>query len=325
MAEIGIDISKARVILEKGDLVAIPTETVYGLAANAFNTEAVTQVFKVKNRPQFNPLIVHIASFESINPLVTEIPAQAALLAEKLWPGPLTLLLKKSNVVPDLVTAGMERVAIRVPGHPLTLDLLSSIEFPLVAPSANPFGYISPTTAQHVEDQLGERIPYILDGGECEVGIESTIIGWENGEPVIYRPGGTPKEIIEDLIGKVKIQPHSSANPQAPGMLKSHYAPAKKFVIGKLDDLIPQYQHMRIGVISFRETIMADADIEQVVLAPDGKLETAANMLFSSLRKMDVADVDIILAEEVPNHGLGRAINDRLRRAAAPKDEETFS
>jgi L-threonylcarbamoyladenylate synthase len=320
MTEIGKDISKARVLLDKGELVAIPTETVYGLAANAYNIDAVAKIFKVKNRPQFDPLIVHVANADALHPLVSNFPDQAKVLATRLWPGPLTLLLKKSKIVPDLVTAGMERVAIRVPEHSVTLNLLSQLEFPLVAPSANPFGYISPTTAQHVADQLAERIPYILDGGACEVGIESTIIGWENEEPVIYRLGGTSKEVIESLIGKVMVQPHSSSNPQAPGMLKSHYAPAKKVIVGNLADLLSQYQGKRVGVISFRETIMTDTEIEQVVLAPDGKIETAAKRLFSTMRQLDAADVDVILAEEVPNHGLGRAINDRLRRAAAPKD-----
>lgn len=320
MAEIGKDISKAKILLNKGELVAVPTETVYGLAANVYNIDAVAKIFKVKNRPQFDPLIVHVADIESLQPLVLELPEQAHILAERLWPGPLTLLLQKSKIVPDLVTAGMDRVAIRLPDHPVTLDLLSQLDFPLVAPSANPFGYISPTTSQHVADQLAERIPYILEGGACEVGIESTIIGWENDKPVIYRMGGTSKEVIESLIGKVQVQPHSSSNPKAPGMLKSHYAPTKKIIVGDLADLLSRYQGKRVGVISFRETIMTETEIEQAVLAPDGKIETAAKMLFSVMRQLDVADVEVILAEEVPNHGLGRAINDRLRRAAAPKD-----
>lgn len=320
MAEIGKDISKAKILLDKGELVAIPTETVYGLAANVYNIDAVAKIFKVKNRPQFDPLIVHVVNADALNPLVTGITDQARILAERLWPGPLTLLLQKSKIIPDLVTAGMERVAIRVPEHPVALNLLSQLDYPLVAPSANPFGYISPTTAQHVADQLADRIPYILDGGPSEVGIESTIIGWENNEPVIYRLGGTSKEIIESLIGKVRVQPHSSSNPQAPGMLKSHYAPAKKVIVGNLTDLLSKYHGKRVGVISFRETIMSETEIEQVVLAPDGKIETAAKMLFTTMRQLDEADIEVILAEEVPNHGLGRAINDRLRRAAAPKD-----
>ena len=320
MAETGKDLSKARLLLEKGNLVAIPTETVYGLAANVYNIDAVAEIFKVKNRPQFDPLIVHIASIDRIGPLINEMPKQAEILAKRLWPGPLTILLERSKIIPDLVTSGMDRVALRIPEHPLTSELLSSIDFPLVAPSANPFGYISPTTASHVQDQLGERIPYILDGGPCEVGIESTIIGWENDEPIIYRMGGTSKEVIESLIGKVRTLTHSSSNPSAPGMLKSHYAPSKKIIVGDLDELLEVHKEKRVGVICFQETFFNGVDMVQVTLAPDGKLETAAKMLFSTLRQLDQTDVEVILAEEVPDHGLGRAINDRLRRAAAPKD-----
>lgn len=321
MAETGKDISKAKLILQKGGLIAIPTETVYGLAGNAYNPDAVANIFKVKNRPQFDPLIVHISSVEEIEPLVSDFPEQAKILTNELWPGPLTILLNRSRIIPDLVTSGMERVAIRIPQHFLTRELLSELDFPLVAPSANPFGYISPTTAQHVEDQLGERIPYILDGGPCHIGIESTIVGWENDQAVIYRLGGVSKEEIEKLVGNVEVR-LSSSNPQAPGMLMSHYAPSKRVIVGDLNKLLDQYQNRHVGVISFRETFYVEGDIIQITLAPDGKVETAAKMLFSTLRELDKSDVELILAEEVPNHGLGRAINDRLQRAAAPKDNE---
>lgn len=322
MAEIGKDIAKARMHLTKGGLVSIPTETVYGLAANAFNPDAVTAVFKAKNRPVFDPLIVHISTLSYLSKLAENIPEKAMTLAKTFWPGPLTLLLPKKNTVSDLVTAGMERVAIRIPAHPITTELLNTLDFPLVAPSANPFGYISPTKAQHVDDQLGDKILYILDGGECKIGIESTIVGFENDLPVIYRLGGISKEAIEELVGEVEIKSHSSSNPKAPGMLRSHYAPGKKIILGDLNKLLKEWQDHKVGVISFKETLLAKAEIRQVVLAPDGKMETAAKTLFSSLRQLDQEDIEVILAEEVPNYGLGRAINDRLRRAAAPKETE---
>ena len=178
MAEVGNDIVLASKFLEEGQLVAIPTETVYGLGCNALNAQAVARIFEVKDRPSFNPLIVHVPSLENARQYVKDIPQQAELLAKHFWPGPLTLLIPRKSGIPDLVTAGLDRVGIRCPDHPMTRRLLELVSFPLAAPSANPSGYVSPTTAQHVQDQLGGKIPYILDGGRCRVGIESTIIGW---------------------------------------------------------------------------------------------------------------------------------------------------
>ncbi|MBL6448361.1 threonylcarbamoyl-AMP synthase [Fulvivirga sp. 29W222] len=317
MAIIGKEIGKAKSILESGELVAIPTETVYGLAGNAFNTEAIAKIFKVKNRPSFDPLIVHTYNLEQVNKIVKELPQKARLLAERFWPGPLTLLLPKQVIIPDLVTSGMDTVAVRIPNQPLTLDLLQSLDFPLVAPSANPFGYVSPTSAQHVDDQLGEKIDYVLDGGPCPVGIESTIVGFEGEDAIIHRLGGLSKEKIESIIGKVRLMPHSSSNPKAPGMLKSHYSPGKKVILGDIDFLIKKYGKDRIGIISFTKPAEGIILEHQAVLAPDGDLTTAAKNLFSSLRILDKKDIDLILAEPVPEHGLGLAINDRLKRAAA--------
>ena len=184
MAEVGVDIERAAAFLSKGQLVAIPTETVYGLAGNALDVKAVSSIFETKNRPSFDPLILHVASLEQISPFVSEFPEKLKRLAEAFWPGPLTVLLARKASVPDLVTSGLDRVAVRVPNHPLTLALLVQLDFPLAAPSANPFGYISPTQAGHVDAQLGTQIPYILDGGVCAVGLESTIVGME-GEQVV--------------------------------------------------------------------------------------------------------------------------------------------
>lgn len=314
MALIGTDIDFARQLLEQGEVVAIPTETVYGLAGNALDPAAVAKIFEVKNRPTFDPLIVHIYDILEAEQYVTAIPEKAEQLARKFWPGPLTLLLEKKSLIPDLVTAGMDTVALRCPNHWLTTSLLRSLPFPLAAPSANPFGYISPTSAQHVEDQLGNQIKYILDGGNCHVGIESTIVGFEGDTPVVHRVGGLSVEEIEAEIGKVIVSNISTSNPKAPGQLKSHYAPKVKVVVGNLIDLLQQYPALNSGLLSFSTDFNSPY---QYVLSPSGKLEEAAQNLFSALRALDKMPVDIILAELVPDQGLGRAINDRLKRAAA--------
>lgn len=314
MAEIGNDITKAKAILEKGGLVGIPTETVYGLAGNALNPEAVAQIFAVKNRPDFDPLIIHTGSIEQINKYTLDITPELESLAKVFWPGPLTLLLPRKAVIPDLVTSGLDYVAVRVPQHPLTQDLLASLDFPLAAPSANPFGYISPTTAKHVNDQLGDLIPYILDGGSCEVGLESTIVGVEDGQITVYRLGGIDVAEIEKVVGSVKILSHSSSNPKTPGMLKSHYAPKKRVILGDIDQMLEKYKDEKIGILSF--TNQYPKAFVSFILSPEGSYTEAAKNLFTALRFLDQADVSIILAELLPEENLGRAINDRLRRAS---------
>lgn len=315
---IGTDIHAAKLLLEAGEPVAIPTETVYGLAANAFNENAVLKIFLTKNRPVFDPLIVHTGSIEQITTLVTGMPETARCLAQQFMPGPLTLLLPKKDVIPDLVTSGLPHVAVRVPNHPLTLQLLSSLSFPLAAPSANPFGYVSPTTAQHVQDQLGEKIPYILDGGACNIGIESTIIGFDTMLPTVYRMGGISIEQIEAVIGKVLVQTHSSSNPRAAGMLKSHYAPRKKVIIGNIPQLLHRFSEENrrgeVGVLSFMHDYGCP---KQVILSAEGNLNQAAGRLFAALRTLDSLPLSVILTEPVPDVFIGRAINDRLKRAAA--------
>lgn len=317
MAEIGVDILKAKNLLEQGELVAIPTETVYGLAGNALNGSAVAKIFNVKNRPAFDPLIVHVPNVNSVYEYVAEIPEKVYALAERFWPGPLTLLLQKKSIIPDLVTAGLDTVGIRCPDHPLTQDLLKIISFPLSAPSANPFGYVSPTSPEHVNEQLGNKIKYILDGGKCEVGIESTIVGMENGEPVVYRMGGLSIEDIESVVGKVKVQTHSSSNPRSPGQLDSHYAPGKKVFVGKIEELLLEYPAHHVGLLTFQNDFNTP---NQFILSPSGTLEEAAQNLFEALRAFDKMDVDVVFAELVPDVGIGRAINDRLKRAAATHD-----
>lgn len=315
MAVIGTDTHKAAELLRAGELVAIPTETVYGLAANAYDARAALRIFEAKKRPSFDPLIVHSSSLDKARPFLKEIPEEAVKIATAFWPGPLTLLLPKSDRIPDVVTSGLPTVAVRVPRHPLSQQLLEELDFPLAAPSANPFGYISPTTAAHVYEQLGDRIPYILDGGPCQVGVESTIIGFDGHKTIVYRLGGMSVEELQPYCREIELMPHSSSNPQAPGQLKSHYAPRIPLIIGDLRELISQYDKEEVAVLSFRDTYPEVA--QQFTLSPAGDLQEAAQNLFRAMRELDKLPVKRILAEQVPDYGLGRAINDRLSRAAA--------
>lgn len=313
MAQIAKNISIAIEHLSANDVVGIPTETVYGLAGNALNESAIAKIFAVKRRPRFDPLIAHIGELSQLDSIVTHVPDRAKLLIDQFWPGPLTLLLQKQGNVPDLLTSGSERVAVRMPKHDLTQTLLRQLSFPLAAPSANPFGYVSPTTAQHVYDQLGNDIPYVLDGGPCKIGLESSIVGFEGEKVVVYRLGGLSLESIEQVVGQVELKLNKSSNPQAPGMLKSHYAPSTKFMLGQVDQMIESYGDRNIGIISFQK---AFDGFPNFVLSRTGNIEEAAANLFKALREMDAADLDLILAEKVPEQGLGKAINDRLERAS---------
>jgi len=314
MAIIGKNIEQAIEVLKAGDVIGLPTETVYGLAGNAYNTEAITKIFTVKNRPTFDPLIVHTSSIERVHEFVKEIPKQARLLAKHFMPGPLTLLLPKKEVISDLVTSGLDTVAVRIPNHPLALELLQKLDFPLAAPSANPFGYISPTSSQHVDNQLGDKIKYILDGGECKIGIESSIIGFFNDEIVVLRKGGLAIEEIEAIVGKVRIEEHSSSNPKAPGMLKSHYAPRTQLlVIGDL--LLIEEDTRKIGYLGFDKFNENIPFENQLLLSLSGDLSEAAKNLFAYMRLLDARGFDKIYTELLPEKGLGRAINDRIKRA----------
>jgi L-threonylcarbamoyladenylate synthase len=311
---IGKDISVAAALLKESELVAIPTETVYGLAGNALSEDAVLNIYKAKNRPQFNPLIIHVPSIERMNEYVTEIHPKLWMLAKQFMPGPLTLLLTKKNIIPDLVTAGSDKVAIRIPKHALTQSLLEQIDFPLAAPSANPFGYVSPTSAQHVFDSLHGKIPYILDGGDCRVGLESTIISAdENNNIVVHRVGGTAIEEIErSLNEKVIVQKPVHERPDTPGQLKSHYATHTPLFMGDVDDQIKRFEGRKIAVISYSKVYK---NAKTFMLSQKKDMNEAAKNLFKTLRLLDKNEFDVILVEEFPNEGLGRAINDRLARA----------
>lgn len=316
MAIIGKDINYACQLLREGHLVAIPTETVYGLAGNGLDEEAVAAIFGAKNRPSFDPMILHTSSLEKLKSLIHPIPKKLQILADHFMPGPLSILVDKKDTIPDIVTAGSPKVAIRIPSHPMTFKLLSELDFPLAAPSANPFGYISPTLPKHVNQQLGDIIPYILDGGPCKIGLESTIVDESDGVVTVLRKGGVPIEEIEKCVGKVKVMERSSSNPQAPGMLDSHYSPSVPLVIVDLDEIMKKYKCKRIGYLSFRNSSPHLPDDHQFILSREGNLQEAAYHLFSYMRQLDELDLDIIVAQLLPEEGLGRAINDKLRRAS---------
>ncbi|MCB9319699.1 MAG: threonylcarbamoyl-AMP synthase [Lewinellaceae bacterium] len=311
------DIDQAVYWLRKGELVAIPTETVYGLAANALNSIAVRKIFSTKGRPDYDPLIVHTDQVDKIAHWVTSFPAPLRQLAEAFWPGPLTLLLPKNESVPDLVTAGLPRVGIRIPDHALTRSLLSRLEFPLAAPSANPFGYVSPTTAQHVDNNFNGKIPMILDGGACTRGIESTIVGMEGEDLIIYRLGALVKAEIESVVGPVQLRPHSTSKPLAPGMLTKHYAPSKQvIVIGSLDEAIPLIKSPNVALITFSHAL--DQGYRSVWLSTRGDLDEAAARFYATLQQWDHDPaIEIIVIERFPDEHIGMALNDKLQRASS--------
>jgi L-threonylcarbamoyladenylate synthase len=317
----GTDLILAKKLLTEGKLVAIPTETVYGLAANGLDETAVAEIFSAKNRPTFDPLILHVASIEQAQSLCTDWPEMADKLARAFWPGPLTLILPKADHVPDLTTSGQPTVGIRMPNNRLTLELLSTLPFPLAAPSANPFGYVSPTNAQHVADQLGERIDYILDDGDCSVGIESTIIAIDNGTPKVLRLGGLSLERIADVLGFPVLEHlNQNSNPQAPGQLDQHYSPRCKLIA--LNTMPAEDIDPSVSIIYFskqeaqRSSDYNSSDGSHYYLSDSGDTNQAASNLFSTLRRLDQDNQKVAYFEWAPNEGLGRAINDRLQRAA---------
>lgn len=311
------DIQIAVDLLNNNQLVAIPTETVYGLAANAFNADAVLKIYQTKNRPQFNPLIIHSNAIERFENWGLIIPDEVKVLAKHFWPGPITFIIPSNNNIPEIVTAGTGAVAIRVPNHPLTLKLLAQLSFPLAAPSANPSGFISPTSPQHVAEQLGNKVKYILDGGNCNIGIESTIISFLENEPKIMRFGGLPIEEVELILGK-KINFNNNDKIVAPGMLLKHYAPSHPlFLVNNLAEAInKEVDKNRVGVISFFSQHEEVPIKNQFILSKTKNLSEAAKNLFEFMHQLDELEIDKIIAEELPNIGLGYAINDRLRRAS---------
>jgi L-threonylcarbamoyladenylate synthase len=317
MIEISTDIEKAAHILQQEDVIGIPTETVYGLAGNVFSHKAVHKIFALKNRPLFNPLIVHVSNKNQLTELATDIPDIAWALANAYWPGPLTLLLPKHPSVPDLVTGGKPTIAIRIPNPPLTLSLLNQLSFPLAAPSANPFGSISPTEALHVSNYFSATLSMVLDGGACKNGLESTIIGFQNKQPLLYRLGSITAEELAPITGKLETITNNDKAPEAPGMLSKHYAPkTKTFLTNNIDQLIEENSHKRLGLLLFQQPKKLPPNCRQEILSPTGQLEEAAANLYAAMHKLDNAELDLIIAEYFPDEGLGKTINDRLNRAA---------
>ncbi|WP_339748626.1 L-threonylcarbamoyladenylate synthase [uncultured Maricaulis sp.] len=300
-------IARAATFLREGGLVAMPTETVYGLAADASNAAAVARLYAAKGRPRFNPLIAHVTGAAMAQTLVAW-PDLAGELAAAFWPGPLTLVLPKLAEAPicDLANAGLMSVAIRAPGHPGAQALLTAFGGPLVAPSANPSGSVSPTTARHVSDGLGDRLDLILDGGACTVGLESTVIAILDGRATLLRPGGLERSRIEAITGPLASAGQGDA-PASPGMLASHYAPRAPI---RLDATHAEAGEVLLGFGAI------DGDLN---LSPNGDLTEAAARLFSALREMDARGPKHIAVAPIPDEGLGEAINDRLQRAAAPR------
>ena len=315
MSIISKDIQKAITLLTNEKLVAIPTETVYGLAGNIFSEKAIKSIFFTKKRPFFNPLIVHISSVNSLNDIVIHLPEKAKLLATAFWPGSMTLVLKKNDKIPDIITAGKNTVAVRVPNHPVTLELLKQLPFPLAAPSANPFGSIGPTKPEHVERYFKDDIEQVLDGGSCTNGIESTIIGFENDEPIIYRLGALALEDIEAVVGKINIKNKEEISPDAPGMLARHYAPATRtFLVDNVANEVKKHSGKKIGILVFKDSLNAPF-LTEIILSKKGSMQESASKLYDSLHELDHQNLDVIITEKFPNHGLGKSINDRLQRA----------
>ncbi|WDE95986.1 L-threonylcarbamoyladenylate synthase [Lentisphaera profundi] len=312
------NIKKAAKHLQKNNLVAFATETVYGLGANALSAEACEKIFKAKKRPKYDPLIVHIAEMYQVTDLVQEVPKVASDLAEAFWPGPITIVFKKTDLVPELITAGLDTVAIRMPAHPLALALLSEAKIPVAAPSANPFGYLSPTTAEHVDSQLGEEVDIILDGGECDWGIESTIVDCTSGEAIILRQGAISAEDIRRITGSVQYGKAVLERPLAPGQLASHYAPNTKLVILKKDENPGFAQSVKIGFLQMGKGTI-EADEVEVLSEQDDDFKSIAHNLFSALHRLDSLGLDIIYVYELTGNDLAAAIMDRLLKAAAKR------
>ncbi|MDR0306689.1 MAG: threonylcarbamoyl-AMP synthase [Chitinispirillales bacterium] len=316
--ELTEQIQKCAKLLRGGGVVAFPTETVYGLGSSAFNEQAVARIFEIKRRPYFDPLILHIAHSGWLDELALDVPVSARKLIREFWPGPLTVVLPKKPVVPDIVTSGLPGVALRMPLNEIAIKLIDSAGMPLAAPSANLFGSVSPTTADHVADQLGASVDMIIDGGPCAVGIESTVVSFMTGTPALLRPGGTELEKIESIIGKVMIPNRAELVNHSPGRSEQHYATAAPLL--QINDIneIPTAES-KVGLLSLVPLDSSGFPPNVKVteyLSEDGNLREAACNLFAAMRRLDAFGVDIIAALPVPNMGLGMAINDRLYRAS---------
>jgi L-threonylcarbamoyladenylate synthase len=311
------DINFVKTKLEEGEVVGIPTETVYGLAANIFNEQAIAKIFSTKRRPNTNPLIVHVKSMEQARNLVTNFPPKAELLASHFWPGPLTLVLPKGSQISDSITANQSTVAIRIPNHATTLQLLDVLDFPIAAPSANPYNRISPTRSTHVEQYFPEIA--ILEGGDCKAGVESTILSFEGDEVVLLRHGAISVEEIEAIIGRISDRTAFDNSHISPGRSKKHYSPLCELIITYEPlFMLSAVQHKKVGILWFNQIKIHSPKVYvNKVLAPSGTFKEAATNMYDFLHQMENEGIDLIIVERLSNHGLGRTINDRFERAAA--------
>lgn len=318
------NISYAASIIRSGGIVSFPTETVYGLGADIFNTAGITKIFEAKNRPFFDPLIAHIAALSQLALLSPCHPPIVNDLAKKFWPGPLTMVLPKRETVPDIATSGLTTIAVRMPDHPVACALIRESGIPIAAPSANPFGYLSPTCAEHVARSLGERVPVIIDGGACTVGVESTIIKVGEDKITLLRPGGIAAEEIEMITGPLAANDSVETNPEAPGNLPWHYAPKKRlFIVSSIEEIRAEEitgSEKNVAFLLYKKknpAILQKIPRENITfLSEDGNLAEAASNIFSALHYLDRLPVKAIFAEEVPKTGLGMAIMDRLLKAS---------
>lgn len=299
-------------IIRSGGLVAFPTETVYGLGADALNPVAAAAIFEAKKRPFFDPLIVHIAELSEVERIAQNVESKVLKLMEKFWPGPLTIVLEKKETVPDIITSGFPTVAVRMPVHPAARGLIRAAGTPIAAPSANRFGCLSPTTAEHVYNQLGESVDIILDGGPCTIGIESTIIKLLNNRIYLLRPGGIAPDEIEDFTGETLLTEHPKEKPEVPGQLPYHYSPEKQVILA---DKISRFE-ARSGYLFFKKPDFTYPENRTRILSETGDIREAAANLFSHLHWLDMLDIDKIYAERVEGAGLGIAIMDRLKKAS---------
>lgn len=320
-------------ILRRGGLVAFPTETVYGLGANALDGQAVQGIFQAKGRPADNPLIVHVAGREAVGSLVKEVPGVAGELMDAFWPGPLTIILPVGKQVPVEVTAGLDTVAVRMPRHPVALGLIRAAGVPVAAPSANTSGRPSPTTAQHVLNDLEGQIDMVLDGGPAGVGVESTVLDLTAPVPMVLRPGGVTPEELSLVLGNVDVDPQARSvnqregRPRSPGMKYTHYAPRARLLIVegqaeavavKINELAREYRNRgrRVGILSYEESADFTNIGEVILVGRRAQPETVAAKLYAALRRFDETDVDLILAEGIADCGVGLAVMNRLRKAA---------
>lgn len=328
-------IRRAAEVIRQGGLVAFPTETVYGLGADALNPQAVARIFAAKGRPASDPLIVHIASIEALNRVARDLPSQARALSESFWPGPLTLVLPRAEGLPADVTAGLDTVAVRMPAHPVALALIREAGTPVAAPSANLFGHTSPTTARHVLDDLGEQVDLILDGGPTRIGVESTVLDLTGEPPTILRPGGVSREALSAVLGPVVVragapQHCSGTNGMpSPGLLERHYSPRARLIffrgteqnvqvamLKQLQDLLAEGKSVGLLIASEDKAVFAGYPVSVQDLGPRDDLSLVAARLFAAMRALDGEGVDVILARGFGAVGLGLAIEDRLLRAA---------